>query len=552
MMLDAKRTFDQLIEHLAPDERTRDEVFAQPDLPAALDRGRRLAGVHGDREALRARPRRRLRRARARHAAVAQRARLPRRARAAHPLLPGPRDPHVPAPGRPLGRILGRGTGLVFGVLQRVTGVDLLRDLSVFFRALGGMIDGFTERARRVGALLEDPATTFLIVTAPRHDPVEEAIFFHRKLREAGMPFGGLVVNRVHQPPDGAAGGGRRRLGPRSPSASRPRPASWRALAARDAANVERLRASARRPADDRRPRARGRRPRPRGPRPRALTPVRVIRCSSSATRAQRRVEVAAEHVAQHRAQAAAELARRARRPRGDGRTKPAIAARSSEIASRTRCSSAARSSASAQIAASRSATPLVAGAVGRRTARGRRAASRSAPRRRSPRSQPSSKRRSAQASSPARGVRRATRPQNARSGSSSSALSRQSPARRRRPVASGTAIHGAAVGARLGGRAERGLGVVPQAQRGLEPAQAAAGGLERAPRRPRSPARARRRSRADRRRGRAGASASVVARTRLSPSPSGTSSDSITRPSTGVITTDSAQPAYAASSSSA
>src|SRR3954447_8981056 len=28
MMLDAKRTFDQLIEHLAPDERTRDEVFS--------------------------------------------------------------------------------------------------------------------------------------------------------------------------------------------------------------------------------------------------------------------------------------------------------------------------------------------------------------------------------------------------------------------------------------------------------------------------------------------------------------------------------------------
>src|SRR3954447_25871340 len=28
MMLDAKRTFDQLIERLAPDERTRDEVFA--------------------------------------------------------------------------------------------------------------------------------------------------------------------------------------------------------------------------------------------------------------------------------------------------------------------------------------------------------------------------------------------------------------------------------------------------------------------------------------------------------------------------------------------
>jgi hypothetical protein len=57
------------------------------------------------------------------------------------------------------------------------------------------------ERADRVGALLEDPATTFLIVTSPRHDPSEEAIHFHRKLADAAMPFGGLVVNRVHTAP---------------------------------------------------------------------------------------------------------------------------------------------------------------------------------------------------------------------------------------------------------------------------------------------------------------------------------------------------------------
>jgi anion-transporting ArsA/GET3 family ATPase len=141
------------------------------------------------------------------------------------------------------GRILGRGTGMVFGILQRVTGVDLLRDLSVFFRSLGGMIDGFTERAKRVGDLLQDPATTFLIVTAPRHDPVEEAIFFHRKLREAGMPFGGLVVNRVHQPPDEelpatvAAD-----LGPALAERVSVATGELAALAARDGANVRRLR----------------------------------------------------------------------------------------------------------------------------------------------------------------------------------------------------------------------------------------------------------------------------------------------------------------------
>ena len=127
------------------------------------------------------------------------------------------------------GRILGRGTGVVFGLMERLTGIDLLHDLSVFFRALGGMIDGFTERARRVGALLEDPATTFLIVTAPRHDPVEEAIFFHRKLADAGMPFGGLVVNRMHRAQDAALS--RAAVSPSSartsPAGSRPRRTSW-------------------------------------------------------------------------------------------------------------------------------------------------------------------------------------------------------------------------------------------------------------------------------------------------------------------------------------
>ncbi len=57
----------------------------EPDLPAALQRRRRLAGVHGDRQALRPRRERRLRPAGARHAAGAQRARLPRRARRGSP-----------------------------------------------------------------------------------------------------------------------------------------------------------------------------------------------------------------------------------------------------------------------------------------------------------------------------------------------------------------------------------------------------------------------------------------------------------------------------------
>jgi anion-transporting ArsA/GET3 family ATPase len=239
MMLDAKRTFDQLIEHLAPDTRTRDEVFSNRIYQQLS------SAVAGSQE----------------FTAIAKLYELDQGGEFDVLVLDTPPARNaldfLDAPGRLTrffqgrairmflrpGRFLGRGTSVVFAIMQRLTGVDLLRDLSAFFRALGGMIDGFTERARLVGALLEDPATTFLIITAPRHDPVEEAIFFHRKLREARMPFGGLVINRVHQAPEDAlpaavAAG----LGPKLAERVSAATAQLSALAARDAANVERLR----------------------------------------------------------------------------------------------------------------------------------------------------------------------------------------------------------------------------------------------------------------------------------------------------------------------
>jgi anion-transporting ArsA/GET3 family ATPase len=239
MMLDAKRTFDELIERLAPDERTRDEVFNNRIYQQLS------SAVAGSQE----------------FTAIAKLYELDQSGRFDVLVLDTPPARNaldfLDAPVRltrffqgrairvflkPAG-LFGRGTGIMFSVMRKVTGVDLLQDLSGFFRSLGGMMDGFTERARSVGALLEDPATTFLIVTAPRHDPVEEAIFFRRKLREAGMPFGGLVVNRVHQPPDDALPEPvATELGPALAERVSTAAAQLGALAARDATNVARLR----------------------------------------------------------------------------------------------------------------------------------------------------------------------------------------------------------------------------------------------------------------------------------------------------------------------
>ena len=104
-------------------------------------------------------------------------------------------------------KVVGRGSSMAFSVLKRVTGLDLIADLSEFFQAFSGMVDGFRERAKRVSELLADPATTFVVVCGPQGEPIDEAVYFHRKLVEARLPVGGVIVNKVHYEADGDAEG---------------------------------------------------------------------------------------------------------------------------------------------------------------------------------------------------------------------------------------------------------------------------------------------------------------------------------------------------------
>lgn len=102
---------------------------------------------------------------------------------------------------RPTGfgaRIASRGASTILSVLRRLTGVDLIDDLSEFFNAMSGLVGGFRERATKVESLLAAAGTKFLIVTGPAGDPISEAVYLHDKLIEGELPFAGLVVNRVH------------------------------------------------------------------------------------------------------------------------------------------------------------------------------------------------------------------------------------------------------------------------------------------------------------------------------------------------------------------
>ncbi|HEY7516586.1 MAG TPA: ArsA-related P-loop ATPase [Vicinamibacteria bacterium] len=96
---------------------------------------------------------------------------------------------------------------LALKLADRFLGLQFLQDLSEFFLAFGGMYDGFKERAARVHGLLRDPCSGFLLVAGPSSAALDEALFFHRRLDEEKMPFLGFVVNRVHPDPASAAGG---------------------------------------------------------------------------------------------------------------------------------------------------------------------------------------------------------------------------------------------------------------------------------------------------------------------------------------------------------
>lgn len=105
---------------------------------------------------------------------------------------------------RPTGfgmKVLGRGSTVVFKLLNRLTGVDLLADLSEFFTAMASMVDGFRERSENVDELLHDEGTGFVIVTGPRTTPVSEAMFFHGRLKADNLNFDVAVANRVHPDP---------------------------------------------------------------------------------------------------------------------------------------------------------------------------------------------------------------------------------------------------------------------------------------------------------------------------------------------------------------
>jgi anion-transporting ArsA/GET3 family ATPase len=99
--------------------------------------------------------------------------------------------------GRAYLRVLNAGFGVVTGMLTKILGTAVLKDVQTFVSALDTMFGGFRERADYTYQLLRAPGTSFLVVAAPEDDALREASYFVERLDQERMPLAGLVVNRV-------------------------------------------------------------------------------------------------------------------------------------------------------------------------------------------------------------------------------------------------------------------------------------------------------------------------------------------------------------------
>ncbi len=202
LMLDTKRTFDELVERFAPDPAARERILANPIYRNLTD------ALGGSRE----------------YSAMEKLRQMHVEGRYDLIVLDTPPATHaldfLDAPRRLAGflesqflkvllhpaavvgraslRLFRTGSELVLRALERITGLEFLTSISEFLLAFEEMLGGFSERAREVGLLLRDRACAFVLVTGPDLQQAKSAESFWERLQAEGVQLAGLVLNRAH------------------------------------------------------------------------------------------------------------------------------------------------------------------------------------------------------------------------------------------------------------------------------------------------------------------------------------------------------------------
>ncbi|HEX4082932.1 MAG TPA: ArsA-related P-loop ATPase, partial [Acidimicrobiales bacterium] len=194
-MLDTKESWDALIRHHAPDERTRDEILANPLY-------RNISGRFVQS-----------------HDYIAMERLYEIHSEGKYDLIVVDTPPtrnaldFLDAPERMAdffssrllrwlivpyrSRLVNFASKPFYQVADRILGTQFLADIAEFFILFQTMYDGFVERARAVQRLLADRRTSFIVVSTLETVPLREAEYFAQAITERKLHLGAIVLNKV-------------------------------------------------------------------------------------------------------------------------------------------------------------------------------------------------------------------------------------------------------------------------------------------------------------------------------------------------------------------
>ena len=103
------------------------------------------------------------------------------------------------APAKGPFKLMSMGVSVVMSAMSKVLGAGMLKDVQTFVAAFETLFGGFRQRAEATFRNLSSPHTQFVVVATPTRDALREASFFIDRLREERMPLRGVALNQVHR-----------------------------------------------------------------------------------------------------------------------------------------------------------------------------------------------------------------------------------------------------------------------------------------------------------------------------------------------------------------
>jgi anion-transporting ArsA/GET3 family ATPase len=97
--------------------------------------------------------------------------------------------------------LVAKSAALVLKGIGKLTGGGFLEQVAQFVTELNDLFGGFKQRAAEVARTLRASDVAYVLVTSPSPMAIQEVLFFADRLYEQGMPRDAFVVNRVHRAP---------------------------------------------------------------------------------------------------------------------------------------------------------------------------------------------------------------------------------------------------------------------------------------------------------------------------------------------------------------